>query len=67
MDKWKFGLNDDVRISVSGEVGTVIGRAEYATSDEPNYWVRYKAADGRAVESWWQQSALELVARRADA
>jgi hypothetical protein len=54
---FKFQLNDEIRIDVSGESGKIIGRAEYL-SGEASYLVRYKAADGRAVESWWNESAL---------
>lgn len=54
----KIELEQSVTITESGEQGTVIGRAEYTTSD-PCYLVRYKCADGRAVESWWVESALE--------
>jgi len=54
---FKFDLSSEVKIQVSGEVGTVIGRAEYSGC-ENNYQVRYKCADGRAVESWWAESAL---------
>ena len=54
---FKFGLNQDVTIAASGEAGKVIGRAEYTTS-ESSYLVRYQAADGRATEAWWQESAL---------
>ena len=54
---WKFELNQQVTISASGEAGEVIGRAEYTTC-ERNYLIRYKAGDGRAVESWWAESAL---------
>lgn len=53
----KFELKQQVTIAASGETGEVIGRAEYAAS-ESTYLVRYKAADGRAVESWWNESAL---------
>ena len=53
----KFELKQTVTISASGEVGEVIGRAEYTTS-EPQYMLRYKSADGRAVEAWWAESAL---------
>jgi len=53
----KIELKQNVTIVESGEQGTVIGRAEYTTSD-PCYLVRYKCADGRAVESWWTESAL---------
>jgi hypothetical protein len=55
---FKFKLHQCVKIKVSGETGTVIGRAEYADS-KPNYLIRYAAGDGRAVESWWAASALE--------
>ena len=53
-----FKLNQSVRIAVSGETGVVIGVATY-TNAEPSMLVRYRCADGRAVESWWTQSALE--------
>jgi len=52
-----FALGQSVTIQCSGETGTIIGRAEYAES-EPQALVRYRAADGRAVESWWAISAL---------
>lgn len=54
---WKFELKQSVIIAASGEVGQVIGRAEYSYA-ERSYLVRYKAGDGRAVESWWTESAL---------
>ena len=57
MNKFKFSLGQQVSIACSGEGGEVIGRAEYTTS-ENSYLVRYHAGDGRAVESWWQESAL---------
>lgn len=53
----KFDLKQTVTITASGETGEVIGRAEY-TSADPQYLVRYKAADGRGVESWWTEEAL---------
>lgn len=53
----KFELKQAVTIAASGEVGEVVGRAQYLHS-EPSYLVRYKSADGRAVESWWSESAL---------
>jgi len=56
----KFQLKQNVTIKASGETGEIIGRAEYACS-EPNYLIRYKAADGRAVEAWWIESALEVA------
>jgi hypothetical protein len=54
---FKFSLGDKVAIEVSGEQGIVIGRAEYLSADN-TYLVRYSAADGRAVEQWWNQDAL---------
>lgn len=53
----KFELNQQVTIDVSGEQGTIIGRAEFVNS-EPTYQLRYKNADSRAIESWWSESAL---------
>lgn len=55
-----FDLTQIVKISESGETGTIVGRAEYTTA-ENSYLLRYKAADGRAVESWWNESALEAT------
>ncbi|WP_213306066.1 hypothetical protein [Paraburkholderia sacchari] len=54
---FKFEMNSAVTIAASSETGTVVGRAEYAAS-ESSYLVRYQAADGRAIESWWGESAL---------
>lgn len=56
-----IALGDQVVIKVSGETGQVIGRAQYMTS-EPSNLVRYKSADGRAVEAWWPDSAVEKKA-----
>ncbi len=55
---FKFELGCNVVIAVSGESGAVIGRAEYDTGNL-QYLVRYKCADGRAVEQWWDEVALE--------
>lgn len=54
---FKFNLNQTVEIAASGETGEMLARAEYATS-ENSYYLRYKAADGRATEAWWGESAL---------
>lgn len=53
-----MGIGDKVRIKVSQEAGEVIGVAFYAESS-PNALIRYCASDGRAVEAWWNISALE--------
>ena len=57
----KYELGQEVKLIKSEERGTVSGRAEYLTG-EPCYWIIYKAADGRQVECWWNESAIEAVA-----
>lgn len=57
---FKFNLSEKVTVEVSGETGEVLGRAEYTTSAN-NYFVRYRSADGRAVEAWWQEDALKTA------
>ena len=57
MKTFKFELLQNVTIKITGEVGEVIGRAEYSHCDD-KYFVRYKAADGRAAEKWWDEAAL---------
>jgi hypothetical protein len=54
---FKFELDQTAQVKASGEAGEVIGRAEYSAT-ENSYLLRYKAADGRAVEAWWGESAL---------
>ena len=56
----RFELGQRVRLIDSGERGIVTGRAEYLKS-EPSYLIRYKAADGRQVTGWWEESAIESV------
>jgi len=58
MNKFKFDLGADVQISVSGEKGKITARAQYLESINC-YLIRYRASDGRAVESWWDESAIE--------
>ncbi|WP_126136700.1 hypothetical protein [Tritonibacter mobilis] len=53
-------IGAQVKMIESDEQGKVIGRAEYDHC-EPGYLVRYKAATGRQVESWWTQSATVAV------
>ncbi|CAB3962246.1 MULTISPECIES: hypothetical protein [Burkholderia] len=57
MASFKYAIGSDVTIAASGENGEVVGRAEYAAS-ENSYLVRYRSADGRAMECWWSESAL---------
>ena len=57
---FKFELNQVVKIAVSGEVGHIKGRAEY--SDHINaYYVHYKAGDGRAVNSWFDETDIKAI------
>ena len=58
MSAFKFELNQPVTIALSGESGTIIGRAEYSESSIPSYCLRYVSKDGRAVEDWWKESTL---------
>lgn len=58
MNDYKFELLQRVCIIESNETGSVIGRASYVHA-ENCYLVRYKSNDGRAVETWWGESALE--------
>lgn len=55
--KFEFDLSDEVELIVSGERGIVIGRAEFVVAEQ-QYLLRYKCADGRAVEAWWTEDAL---------
>lgn len=57
MSKFKFELGQEVTNKVSDERGEIIGRAEY-THSESSYYVRYRAGDGRAVDSWWCESSI---------
>lgn len=57
MQSFKFNIDQGVTIKISGEKGAVLGRAAYGT--RPNqYWVHYKAADGRAVSDWFDEAQL---------
>lgn len=60
MDKFKFELGQEVEIEISNERGIVVGRAEYQNAEDA-YYLRYEAADGRAVEGWWTVSALKAI------
>jgi hypothetical protein len=54
-----FDMKQVVKFIESDEHGTVIGRAEYANGNENAYYIRYKAGDGRQVEAWVAQSAID--------
>lgn len=59
---WKFDLGEPVEIDISGERGTIIGRAEYEAT-VPQYLVLLKAADGRAVTQWWEADFISSAHR----
>lgn len=54
---FKFEMLQKVVIVASDEFGSVIARSEH-TNAEPQYLVRYKAANGCASENWWTEQAL---------
>ena len=58
---FKFGLNQMVEISVSGEFGAVKARAEYADKSENGYFVHYKDANGCAVNKWFDEGDLVML------
>ena len=60
---FKFELNSNLKITVSGEKGKVKSRVDYVSGQENQYQLTYKAADGRAVTNWWAESDLELVTK----
>jgi hypothetical protein len=56
----KYSLNQIVKLVESNETGKVIARAEYLEMCF-QYLIRYKSADGRLVEAWWSEPAIEAV------
>lgn len=59
MNTFQFNLGGKVTIKTSGESGEIIGRADYKSHCN-SYMLRYKAADGRAVEGWWEEDSLQI-------
>jgi len=57
---FNFGINQLVESRVSDEFGEVKGRAEYS-AHENSYFLHYKAADGRAMSAWFDESDLDAV------
>lgn len=54
-------LEDRVRLTMTEERGVIIGVATYAYDKPEQYLVRYKAADGRQVEAWFDGAAIVVV------
>lgn len=57
MNSFAFRLLQAVYLTLSGESGHVIGRAEYSHGTA-QYYVRYLSADGRQCEGWFGDDAL---------
>lgn len=53
----EIGSHATIVESGGTESGRIIGRAQHENS-ENQYYLRYRAADGRCVEYWWAESAL---------
>jgi hypothetical protein len=51
-------INQNVQLALSGELGVIIGKATYRDLPD-SYLVRYVAADGRQVQDWFENSAIE--------
>lgn len=60
--KFKYELSQAVKVTISGEEGHIKARAEYTTSGN-HYFVHYLTADGRATDSWFEESELTAVAQ----
>lgn len=58
--KFYYDLYADLVLAQSGEVGFVIGRAQFLHCED-KYLLRYENASGVLVEQWWGQSALCYV------
>ncbi|MDF3830245.1 hypothetical protein P3T83_21335 [Pseudocitrobacter sp. 2023EL-00150] len=54
---FKHVIGQIVSVTISGEVGHVKGRAEYNAGSN-QYLIHYQAADGRAVDAWFEEGEL---------
>lgn len=50
-----------VKIKVSGEQGVITGYSQHKRSKGPQFYVEYKAADGRATDAWFFEDQLEIA------
>lgn len=54
---FKHVIGQVVQVTISGEEGHVKARAEYNAG--PNqYLIHYQAADGRAVDAWFDEGEI---------
>ncbi len=56
----KFSLGDEISIVLSGEQGYVDAYAVYQHSPV-QFYIKYKAADGRAVSGWFGAEELDML------
>lgn len=56
-----FNLRNEVRIKLSGLVGTVEGRAEYTKGNPPLYQVYHLNAKGDAEYNWYNAADIERI------
>ena len=57
---FKHELGQVVKVTISGEEGHVKARAQYINCSN-QYLIHYLAADGRAVDSWFDEGELTPV------
>ena len=50
-----------ISTDAAGEQGRVKGRADYNLERQPQYLVRYQAADLRAAEAWFDEEELQAA------
>lgn len=55
-----FEMKQIVKMVESNEQGAVIGRAEFENHCN-SYQVRYRAGDGRQVEGWFDETAIQAA------
>ncbi|MDE1488823.1 hypothetical protein KKI90_20570 [Xenorhabdus bovienii] len=60
---FKHELGQKVWVAISGETGHIKARAEY-THGINHYLIHYQAADGRAVDAWFEEGELSLTGNR---
>ncbi|MDC9614901.1 hypothetical protein PSI19_13725 [Xenorhabdus khoisanae] len=54
---FKHDLGQSVQVTISGEKGHIKARAEY-THGVNQYLIHYLAADGWAVDAWFEEGEL---------
>ncbi|WP_430689868.1 hypothetical protein [Klebsiella variicola] len=61
---FKHELGQVVNVTISEEEGHIKARAEYTHA--PNqYLIHYRAADGRAVDAWFEEGELSPSGQQA--